>query len=203
MKVDPIILAWCHRHFVAPLSQACALGNRAWKGYDDCLAPNRLSLKNKIICWLQSSLLLLLPIFNAMIWAAWKTFGHPTQLLLDPLSPDEEAPSPSRAIPLFPEYVSGPEIKPAEALHYNESVQDINFQTNLTLKHYKNRTVAVAQQGYSQFASHSIYRPDWSLQKLHYQLGTKRCDIWQDEEDPDSDSRKIRAGENQTRLNLF
>ncbi len=184
MQICPINREWIHNHLVEPYLQGCELINLAWKGVDRSLAPNPLSLKERVIYWLQGSALMI-PFVNIIFWLAWQAFGKPENLF-DPYCP--EAPPPQiiapQAAPAVPigqiaaARVDAAEmIRPPEIFGFNETSNDSTLPINWRIEHFPEGIVA--RQNCQLFTSTSIYRPTLTLKEYHYQMGPETVDLTQ------------------------
>ena len=88
MQICPVSREWIHTHLVGPYLQGTELFNLAWKGETRSLAPKKLPLAKRIVCWIQGSCLML-PFVNIIIWLVWQTFGAPKKLF-DPYCPEAD-----------------------------------------------------------------------------------------------------------------
>lgn len=190
MQICPVNHEWVHNYIVEPYLKGCQLMNSAWHGEHRSLVSTPLSLKERVICWLQGTCLLI-PFINTIIWLAWQAFGTP-EMTFDPYCPEIE-PTPPPAIvdndiqapappPLVrPILIPEDQVKPTELFGYTEKVGNSNLEVDWKIEHF--RDVIIAQQDCQLYSSTSLYRPDLSLSEYHYTMGPKKCDIWQNDDD--------------------
>lgn len=176
MKICPVSREWIHAHLLAPYLQGVELINLAWKGVDRSLAPNPLSLSERVICWLQG-IALMLPLVNTIIWLAWQAFGEP-EPLFDRFCPEIEPlpPPPPQVIvhaglqpaaPVLPVAVAADLVKPTELFGFTETTDALVLQIQWKIEHFQD--MIVAQQNCGRFSSTSLYRPNLTLREYHYQ----------------------------------
>jgi hypothetical protein len=185
MQICPINREWIHNNLVEPYLQGCELINLAWKGIDRSLAPNPLSLKERVIYWLQGSALII-PFVNLIFWLAWQTFGKPAKLF-DPYCPETPPPPQRIAPPAAPVAPIGQiaaarlggaaMIHPPEVFSFNETCNDNTLSTNWRIEHFAEGIVV--HQNCENFTSTSVYRPALTLKEYHYQMGPETVDLTQ------------------------
>lgn len=178
MEICPIDRLWIHTYLVEPYLKGCELMNQAWMGVDRSLIPNSLSLKERVICWLQG-ICLMLPFINTIIWLAWQAFGSPEKLD-DPFCPEVDPPPSPRPVLIHEVQPPAEGEAPTEQFVYVERVGDSEYQTHCTVQQAAD--LNVVQQTSTLFSTTSLYRPDFSLKELHYQFGSKQIDLRQNGE---------------------
>src|SRR3989344_5738573 len=155
MNIYPVDRFWIHTYVLEPYAQGCELINRAWNGIGSSLEQNRLSLRDRIVCWIQG-ITLMLPLLNTIIWLAWQTFGQPEKLA-DPFCPETTSPPPL-FIPPLNHIIRRPSNEgKVEQFAFIETTNAHPICAQWTIETFPDNSILIAMLNATEFSSSAIY----------------------------------------------
>ncbi len=167
LTLAPLSPKTLHALLVSPFEEGCARINLAF------FSKNMHSLNPARFCWqerlvhLAAGALLMLPLINAIIWIAWKTFGNP-EILCDPYClealPPPPAPTPAPLAP--PHYAE--QIAPTKSFSYREIQASKEETVRWTVQSNPDGSHFVTGRS-AQMLSTSRYDAAGNIQEFHVQ----------------------------------
>lgn len=173
---------WFHYNVKCPHYEGLARIKRAWSGVNvHSIYRPSLSLKNRVIALLTGLFLLLIPLFNLLVWKGWETFGKP-EILAPPYAPrngsveikvEELAPVIQESVEdlALPEPLAPTPVADAPPLFIEEFIGtevtgEETIQANWKLEHYPNHIHITRDSPKDR--SEATYDKHWNLHDLKY-----------------------------------
>jgi hypothetical protein len=173
MRICPVDRQWLHTHFLEPPLEGIARLRQALWGKDVySLAQTPFNLKERVICWLVGTALLI-PFANNLIWFFWQILGSPEKLS-DPLCPEEPAPQRHQRAPSSLPVSPASLRRPAEEFEYSEDFEGVPVNVHLRLE--RSASLLVATQTCESFSSKAIYGED-GITSYYYKDGKKIVEV--------------------------
>lgn len=173
MEIYPVDKLWLHTYVLEPYLQGCSRVMLAWSPESCILGKGPSNLTDRVICWLQGTLLMI-PLINTIVWLFWKAFGSPEDLA-DPFCPELDTTLPPVQGPVVRTHVPSPAEGTTESFNYMET---INGERSFSVwKIQKSPTLTVVTQTAANLSSSSTYSANGELRELNYQSGSQKINF--------------------------